>query len=75
MTAEDFIKRLVELMDTETKLELSTKLADVDDWDSLSMVAFFSYCNTTSSRKVTPEQIKAAQTVEDLFKLAGGVAS
>ena len=71
MTAENFIAKLAELMDTETALELSTKLADVEDWDSLSMVSFFSFCNTTLGKKISPEQIKAAQTVEDLFRLAG----
>ena len=75
MTVEDFIKRLSELMDTDTALNLSTKLTDVEDWDSLSMVSFFSFCNTTLKRHVAPEQIRAAQTVEDLFKLAGGNAS
>lgn len=74
MTAEEFIRELTELMDTEATLELSTKLADVEDWDSLSMVSFFSFCNSKLSRKVTPEQIKSAQTVEDLFKLTEGAA-
>lgn len=71
MTAEKFITKLAELMDTEAALNLSTKLADVEDWDSLSMVSFFSFCNTTLGKKVSPEQIKAAQTVEDLFRLTG----
>ena len=70
MTAENFISKLAELMDTDAALDLSTKLADVEDWDSLSMVAFFSYCNTTLNKKISPDDIKSAQTVEDLFKLA-----
>ena len=70
MTAENFIAKLTELMDTEAALNLSTKLADVEDWDSLSMVSFFSFCNSTLGKKIAPEQIKAAQTVEDLFRLA-----
>ncbi len=69
MTAEIFISKLAELMDTEAELNLSTKLADVEDWDSLSMVSFFSFCNSTLGIKLTPEQIKSAQTVEDLFNL------
>ena len=73
MTAEEFIAKLTDLMDTEAKLELSTQLADVEDWDSLSMVAFFSYCNT-QGKKISPELIKSARTVADLFKLAGGAA-
>jgi len=74
MTADEFIKRLTELMDTDVVLELSTRLADVEDWDSLSMVSFFSFCNSTLNRRLDPEQIKGALTVEDLFKLAEGKA-
>ena len=69
MTAENFIEKLVELMDTDSEINLSTKLTDVEDWDSLSMVSFFSFCNTTLKRHVTPDEIKSAQTVADLFKL------
>ena len=71
MTAEDFIKKLADLMDTDAALTLATKLADVEDWDSLSMVSFFSFCNT-QGHKVSADEIKSAQTVKDLFKLAGG---
>lgn len=70
MTAEEFVKKLADLMDTDATLNLSTKLADVEDWDSLSMVSFFSFCDSTLGRRLAPEQIKSAQTVEDLFKLA-----
>ena len=73
MTAEDFIKKLADLMDTDAALTLATKLADVEDWDSLSMVSFFSFCNT-QGRKVSADEIKSAQTVEDLFKLVGDMA-
>ena len=70
MTAEEFIKKLADLMDTDAELNLSTKLADVEDWDSLSMVSFFSFCDSKLGIRLAPEQIKSAQTVEDLFKLA-----
>lgn len=69
MTAEKFIEKLAELMDTEATLELSTRLTDIEDWDSLSMVSFFSFCNSTLGKKISPEQIKSAQTVKDLFTL------
>ena len=69
MTAENFIDKLADLMDTDVKLELATKLADIEDWDSLSMVSFYSFCNATLNKKILPEQIKSAQTVEELFRL------
>ena len=70
MTAEEFIKKLADIIDTDVELKLSTKLADVEDWDSLSMVSFFSFCDSKLGIRLSPEQIKSAQTVEDLFKLA-----
>ena len=69
MTPEEFVSKLADVMDTEAELKLSTKLADVEDWDSLSMVSFFSFCNSTLGKRLAPEQIKSAQTVEDLFNL------
>ncbi len=72
MNSETFIKNLTELIDTEEILTLGTKLSDVEDWDSLSLVAFLSFCNSKLKLSVTPEEVKAAQTVADLFKIAGG---
>ena len=72
MQAEEFIKKLTEIIDTEEKLTLETKLTDIEDWDSLSLVSFLSFCNSKLKLSVTPEEIKAAQTVADLFKIAGG---
>lgn len=75
MTKEEFIKKLIDIMDTDAEINLSTKLADVEDWDSLSMVSFYSFCDSKLNRRLLPEQIKSAETVEDLFKLATGEAS
>ena len=72
MDLEKFIKNLTEIIDTEEKLTLETKLADVEDWDSLSLVGFLSFCNSKLGLSITPDEVKAAQTVADLFKIAGG---
>ena len=72
MQVEEFIKKLTEIIDTEEKLTLEKKLTDIEDWDSLSLVSFLSFCNSKLKLSVTPEEIKAAQTVADLFKIAGG---
>lgn len=72
MNVEEFIKKLTEIADTEEKLTLETKLADVEDWDSLSLVSFLSFCNSKLKLSVTPDEVKSAQTVADLFKIAGG---
>ncbi|MBR5914497.1 MAG: acyl carrier protein [Selenomonadaceae bacterium] len=68
MKQEDFLKTLKDMMDTEVELTLETKLSDVEEWDSLSLVTFLSYCNARLNRPVSPEEIKDAQTVNDLYK-------
>ena len=67
MKAEEFIKKLTDIMDTDAQLTLETKLSDVEEWDSLSMVSFFSFCNAL------PDAIKNAVTVNDLYKIIGDI--
>lgn len=71
MQAEEFIKKLKEIMDTEENLTLETKLSEIEDWDSLSFVAFLSFCNSKMKLSITPEELKLAETVGDLFKIIG----
>lgn len=72
MKVEEFIKSLKEIMDSEENFDLETKLKDIEDWDSLSFVAFLSFCNSKLKLSLTPDEVKTAVTVGDLFKLAGG---
>lgn len=71
MSTETFLEKLAEIMDTEKSLTLETKLNGVEEWDSLSFVAFLSFCNSTLKKSVTPEELKAAATVGDLYKFVG----
>lgn len=68
MKVDEFLKTLKEMMDTDADLTLETKLSDVEEWDSLSLVTFLSYCNAKLNRPVEPEEIKNAKTVNDLYK-------
>jgi len=69
---EDFLKTLKEMMDTDADLTLETKLSEVEEWDSLSLVTFLSFCNARLNRPVEPEEIKSAKTVSDLYEFIGG---
>ena len=69
MKAEEFIKKLTDIMDTDAQLTLETKLSDVEEWDSLSMVSFFSL----SKSPILPDAIKNAVTVNDLYKIIGDI--
>ena len=72
MNVEEFLKTLTQIMDTEADLTLDTQLKDLEEWDSLSLVSFLSFCNSKLKLSVTPEEVKAAATVGELFKIAGG---
>lgn len=73
MTVEKFLETLEDIMETEEKLTLETNLEDVPEWDSVSMVSFFSFCSVNfPTAKVLPEQIKTAKTVQDLFAIVEG---
>ncbi len=73
MTVEKFLETLEDIMETEEKLTLETNLEDVPEWDSVSMVSFFSFCSVNfPTAKVLPEQIKTAKTVQDLYAIVEG---
>lgn len=72
MTENKFIEELIELMDTEEELTMDSVLADIDEWDSLSYVAFLAMASTKTDKKVTPADVKAAVVVRDLYNLVAG---
>lgn len=72
MTENKFIEELIELMDTEEELTMDSVLADIDEWDSLSYVAFLAMASTKTVKKVAPAEVKAAVVVRDLYNLVAG---
>ena len=69
MTEQDFLSEMQDLMDTEMKLTMDTQLKDIEEWDSLSHVSFIAFSVTHGNHRVTPQEIKAAQVVRDLYDL------
>lgn len=69
MLEKDFVEQLVDLMDTEEEITMDTILENVDEWDSLSYVAFLAMCASVTDKRVAPTDVKAAKTVKDLYDL------
>ena len=69
MNNELFITKLVELMDTDVELKMETKLDDIDEWDSLSYIAFIAMLSDIGRSSVKPENVKNAKTIADLYEL------
>ncbi len=72
MNEQDFIKKMVDLMDTEDEIAMDSQLEDIEEWDSLSYVAFLAMCATASDRKIAPADVKQAKTIRDLYTLYTG---
>lgn len=72
MTENAFIEKMVDLMDTEDELTMDTKLMDLEEWDSLSFVSFIAFANAQAGKKLTPDMVRSAKTVSDLYHLIEG---
>ena len=73
MTKEVFFEKFADILDTESKFEMETKLEDIEEWDSLSIVSFLAFAKGIDANKVVPSSLKAAKTVEDLYNLIADV--
>ena len=73
MSELDFVKKMIELMDTEDEISMDSRLEDIDEWDSLSHIAFLSMCTAASDRKIFSSDIKKAETIRDLYVLYMGL--
>ena len=69
MTEQDFIKKMVDIMDTEDEITMDTPLAEIEEWDSLSHVGFLSLCASTAKTKVNASEVRKAETLRDLYNL------
>lgn len=70
MTREQFLLSLDELLELDPgTLKGPEKLADLEAWDSLSIVSFMGIAKARADKTVAPKQIAACQSVEDLFVL------
>lgn len=69
MTLKEKIEFLEEIMDVdEGTLEEDTVLADVEEWDSLSTLAFMAEMKKRYDMKLTVDTIKGFQTVADICR-------
>ena len=75
MSEEQFLADLSEMMDTEADISMDTTLADVEEWDSLSHVAFMSYlARHAKGKDISPVAVRDANTVRDLYNFVCGEA-
>ncbi len=71
MTIEEFLVQMQDVLQTETDLTTETVLDELDEWDSLSMMATMAFLDKNFGVKMKIADIKALATIGDIASKAG----
>lgn len=66
---EQFLEKIQDVLDCEQEVKMDTVLDTIEEWDSLSFVAFIAMAKATFCKTVKPDDVRGAKTVEDLYNL------
>lgn len=71
MTKTEFLINLQDVLETDMELTEDMSLGDIEEWDSLSMMAVMAFFNKSLSISLLPAEIKKMTIVGELVKKAG----
>lgn len=66
MNDKDFLERMKVVLDNED-ITLDSKLSEIEEWDSLSIVGYYALADTAFNRKPDPARIKQCTSIRDLY--------
>ena len=69
MTEELFLEKMADILDAEDDATMDAVLADIEEWDSLSVVSYVAMANTSCGKKVNVKDVREAVTIQDLYNL------
>lgn len=70
MNKDDFIDIFKELIQTDDDIALDTRLEDVEEWDSMAIMAMMAWYDVEKGVKTDFDALMALETVGDLAKLS-----
>ena len=71
MSKEEFLVQMQDVLQTETELTMETVLDELDEWDSLSMMATMAFLDKNFGVKMKIADIKTFATIGDIAAKAG----
>ena len=71
MNKEEFLVQMQDVLQTETELKMETVLDELDEWDSLSMMATMAFLDKNFGVKLKIADIKTLVTIGDIASKAG----
>lgn len=71
MTQQEFLTEMIDVLQTEQEISMDTVLAELDEWDSLSVMATMAFLDNSFGVKTTMKDYKDMKTIADIAKKAG----
>lgn len=71
MTRDEFLTEMQEVLQTETVLAADTVLADLDEWDSLSIMATMAFLDKHFNVKMKLADFRELSTLGDIMGKVG----
>ena len=71
MEVNEFLEKMVDILDTKEKLTMETDLSSLEEWDSLGILSFLAEMDTYANVSIKAEGVKKAGTIADLYALLG----
>ena len=71
MTKDEFLVQMQDVLQTDAELKMETVLDELDEWDSLSMMATMAFLDKNFGVKVKIGDLKTLATISDIAAKAG----
>ena len=71
MTRDEFLSEMQDVLQTESELTFDTVLADLDEWDSLSIMATMAFANKHFGLSLKMADFAEMETLEDIAQKVG----
>ena len=68
MNESKFLEIIKNILDDEN-ISMDSKLSEIEEWDSLSVVSYIAMADTKCGKKISPEQLKNCGSIRDLYSL------
>ena len=71
MSKEEFLVKMQDVLQTDAELTMDTVLGELDEWDSLSMMATMAFLDKNFGVKLKIADLKTLVTIGDIAAKAG----
>ncbi|CAH8182111.1 conserved hypothetical protein [Vibrio aestuarianus] len=72
MDAQQFCEEVADILQLDDELNLETRLVDMEEWDSMAHLGVISMFDMEFSKLITNSDLKALETVQQLYDLSQG---